>query len=484
MAAESLYPAKTLSTISRSKREKLLLLIAPILVVLNLTYGVHKHLLYILADDITGDLLVNPTTLTSNEHKNESNNNIIVINNTYTTNTNATTAVAAATATTTITAPAAATARTTNTPLSLRPHPHMGARFPNGSFGYIADPTLIRRNFLERYSNQSSNLLQYLPLHTEEEHQNVCGLPPGKGHEQKAYRLLTEKIQVNGSLPVNYVTNTTDEELGPLPKVFCGIYTYDKKHPLLQSQAETWGWRCDGFLGFSTQTVPEVGAVDLPHRGSESYQNMWQKVRSIWAYIHDHYIDEFDYFHLSGDDNHFIIENMKNYLSTLHKKQDKPLYIGHHFKSRGVLVCGGGAGYTLNRVALRLFVKKVLPKFRPTKKTSSEDAMVGIGLRKITRCRDTADANGEQRYTGMDPNMLATFNGGKGIYGVLYRLWAEKHGRRTKFDLVSSQHIAFHTLRKPIYQKRIHAILYRSCPRGTVLGDIQWNDTTATGRHL
>ena len=95
MAAESLYPAKTLSTISRSKREKLLLLIAPILVVLNLTYGVHKHLLYILADDITGDLLVNPTTLTSNEHKNESNNNIIVINNTYTTNTNATTAVAA-----------------------------------------------------------------------------------------------------------------------------------------------------------------------------------------------------------------------------------------------------------------------------------------------------------------------------------------------------------------------------------------------------
>ena len=374
------------------------------------------------------------------------------------------------------------TTNTTNTS-NLRPHPHMGARFPNGSFGYIADPTMVRRLFFQRYSQNASALgmpiTQFLPLDKPNETLKVCQVPPGKGPEKQAWELLTQKIKVNGTLPVNNETNTTmGEQLRyPLPKVFCGIYTYEKKHYLLESAAETWGWRCDGFLGFSTKTIPELGAVDLPHEGEEGYHNMWQKVRSIWAYIHDHYIDDYDYFHLSGDDNHFIIENMKNYLSTLNTEE--PLYLGHQFKSRGVIVCGGGAGYTLNKVALKRLIEEVLPQYMPHKVVSSEDAFIGMGLKAlhITSCRDTADANGEQRYVGMEPNFLATFNGRRNYFERIYTLWAKNHGWKTKLDLVSSQHIAFHLLRSPLHQKRIHAILYQSCPRGTVVGEYQWNET-------
>jgi hypothetical protein len=54
--------------------------------------------------------------------------------------------------------------------LSPRPHPHAGARYPNVSFGYIADITLVRKHVLKTYQKSTdSNVseaprLSYLPL--------------------------------------------------------------------------------------------------------------------------------------------------------------------------------------------------------------------------------------------------------------------------------------------------------------------------------
>ena len=50
--------------------------------------------------------------------------------------------------------------------------------------------------------------------------------------------------------------------------------------------------------------------LDILHvGGEESYQNnMWQKARSIWAYISDHYLDDYDWFHLGGDDLFFYYQ--------------------------------------------------------------------------------------------------------------------------------------------------------------------------------
>ena len=43
---------------------------------------------------------------------------------------------------------------------------------------------------------------------------------------------------------------------------------------------------------------------------------MWQKVRSILKYVHLHYLDEYDYFLIGGDDMYYIMENLHAYLNS------------------------------------------------------------------------------------------------------------------------------------------------------------------------
>lgn len=101
----------------------------------------------------------------------------------------------------------------------------------------------------------------------------------------------------------------------PAPKILCGIYTMEKNHATnVQATRETWGKRCDGFIAFSTINDDLIPALNILHEGDEHYDNMWQKSRSIWKYINEHFIDSFDYFLLGGDDMFYIVENLKHYL--------------------------------------------------------------------------------------------------------------------------------------------------------------------------
>jgi hypothetical protein len=95
------------------------------------------------------------------------------------------------------------------------------------------------------------------------------------------------------------------------PRLFCGMYTYHKRQYLLKAATESWAFHCDGFVAFSDETIPTLGAVDLPYYGGEFYGNMWQKVRSIWCYIYTNYYDQYDYFHVAGDDTLMIVENLR-----------------------------------------------------------------------------------------------------------------------------------------------------------------------------
>jgi hypothetical protein len=42
---------------------------------------------------------------------------------------------------------------------------------------------------------------------------------------------------------------------------------------------------------------------------------MWEKTRSILAYLHDHYRHNYDFFWVGGDDTFMVVENMKRYLA-------------------------------------------------------------------------------------------------------------------------------------------------------------------------
>ena len=172
---------------------------------------------------------------------------------------------------------------------------------------------------------------------------------------------------------------------------------------------QTWAKDCDGYMAASDKTDESIGAVHILHKGQESWNNMWQKVRSTWAYIHDHYADKFEWFFIGGDDIFLVAENLRFLLSSqpvldAGGVDGKPLYLGEkrahepptlqlwrqvmprnrkdtHDADVSRLTgrpfrqvvgsdgkngpkCGGvfnlgGPGYVLNRAALKLLVSKL-----------------------------------------------------------------------------------------------------------------------------
>jgi len=54
--------------------------------------------------------------------------------------------------------------------------------------------------------------------------------------------------------------------------------------------------KCDGFMVASNKTDVALGTVDIPHEGPEEYNNIWQKVRSMWSYVYDNYYEKYDWY--------------------------------------------------------------------------------------------------------------------------------------------------------------------------------------------
>jgi hypothetical protein len=268
--------------------------------------------------------------------------------------------------------------------------------------------------------------------------------------------------------------------------------------PLVRTQALSWGYKCDGFLAFSNETLSNLGLVDLLHNGLEEYDNMWQKTRSIWAYIHDHYLDDYDYFHLGGDDMYVIVENLRRYLkglplpntttssTTNNNNNNKPLYFGQWLPSRNIVA--GGPGYTLNAAAVQRLVQDVLPDCHPDKRVAFEDRMIASCFQDYYNLKgnetDTRDfVTGEQRYHDETPASLFTFRAHSKAKGYLqttaYAWQSLEHpsnpnttvGPKHELEAAAQFSISFHHLYNPQYVARFHSILHpRTCPATSPLG--------------
>ncbi|KAL3812009.1 hypothetical protein ACHAXA_001316 [Cyclostephanos tholiformis] len=394
-------------------------------------------------------------------------------------------------------------------------HPFAGARDANGRWGYVADPTSLRMHVLGRYRRRIGDAhatyedmieARYMIFDDDVNDENgginetdqVCRTPPGHGIEgEGGWDVLANRIVVGErGVPLPKSPDDPREppngwEWGEMaryparddpqyyngpepPRIFCGMYTYHKRHYLLKAASESWAFHCDGFLAFSDVTDPTMGAVDLPHHGTEFYGNMWQKVRSIWCYIYTNYYNDFDYFHLAGDDTLMIVENLRNYLWSIDDDNGtKPLYLGGLYMTQNIRACGGGPGYTLNRVTLKWLVTEAFSK-PDIRVDSGEDRIMGFTLRPYVRCYDTRDANGGKRYLGNSPSSYGrSCDDG--------HCDPNNHRDQTRLDyawrnltgvnLISSQVVSFHLLRNQVMLKRVHAILYKTCPNGTVLAD-------------
>ena len=358
---------------------------------------------------------------------------------------------------------------------------------PKGEAAYIADPqALLKARYDVLREDPSTSDLDFLETFHQEHLMapfnatRVCNVRGTKNPVLPGgFRLLIEKIRIDYS--------TMHERQH---RILCGVYTHEGNRDLARAAALTWGYKCDGFVAFSTETIPEIGMVHLKHPGPEIYENMWQKIRSIWAYIHDHYADQYDFFHLCGDDVLVVVENLRRFLYKYEqdtKPDEKAIFLGQVRGERGVV---GGAGYTLNRVALRRLMTEILPNCSANVQEAAEDRIISYCFRRIgvlpgeTRDRET----GEQTYHSKSPNQLYTARAGslqlhaggggpgKSEFSEVKKFWeGQPHptypnrtvGPKDGLDAAAVYSVAFHNLKTPLYLALVHAILYGSCDKGT-----------------
>eukprot|EP00729_Bicosta_minor_P003000 gene3000-2472_t len=179
------------------------------------------------------------------------------------------------------------------------------------------------------------------------------------------------------------------EQLQSTVKMLCVAYTYDKDHSTKGlAVASTWLKRCDGALVLSNESDPKIPTVAIPHDGPEAYKNIWQKTRSNWKYIHDNYLNDYDYFVFGGTDYYVIVENLRYYLESeemVAANSEQPLYLGRRFAEGGNVgkqFNSGGPSYILNQKALRLFVDNIeTQNCRPGLVGPWEDVMIANCLK-------------------------------------------------------------------------------------------------------
>lgn len=287
------------------------------------------------------------------------------------------------------------------------PHPHAGARFADGKLGLVVNP-----------DPQRMDLNGKRPLD--------CPKGPFPGIEEDGGYDALQKIRSGLTQSKQFIQEESSKGR-KVPRILCMVYAHAGSHDRVRAIANTWGKDCDGFFAASTKTDHTIGAINLLHKGDEHYENMWQKVRSIWAYAYDYYKDDYDYFHICGDDAFVIPDNLRAYAMPEEVKRLEEGYVDafsksipsapgaakirprylvfgapHFWSGKGVFP-DGGPGYTFNRAALNLFVEDGLPKILPDLRDPREDVFVGGYFREKGHfVVDTRDSEGGARYIDTD----------------------------------------------------------------------------------
>ena len=315
-------------------------------------------------------------------------------------------------------------------------HPHAGVRFPNGTLGLVINPS-------------PEILTKRMPTRDTK-----CQVDD-KNTEDQTITYNVARMVRTGVRKVNKSNNS--------PRLLCMVYTHSGSHSRVRAIVNTWGSKCDGFFAASNMTDLSIGAIDLLHKGPEAYANMWQKVRSMWSYAYDHYLEDYDYFHISGDDSFVVVDNMKAFLNgeqinrllnghldTFSKQQyqaskqwetkrPRPLLLGTPLLHGKSVFPQGGGGYTLNREAVRLMVQEggPLDTILNDSVDAREDVFIASMMAALgTYVSDTRDKTDAFQYICYEPRQVYH---GKGKYPDRYNITV-----RSKYEKISNETVAMH----------------------------------------
>ena len=333
--------------------------------------------------------------------------------------------------------------------------------------GWIPDVTVLRRMYLAGVDAEGNAWPPALD-------QELCEDIGTSGEEEDPNKPLLEAVPIKAE-PMNKksgdtVGSSNGKVPSPafasgLPRILCLVYTMESAHATtIRAMRETWAGGCDGFLAFSTASDPRIPAISIKHDGPEKYSNMWQKSRSIWHFVGTHYLEQFDFFFIGGDDMFVIPQNLREYLGTV-GDPNKGQFVGRRFlhNKRNIYYNSGGPGYALSRGTLRKFIDHFDDRScKPTARTFMEDVMIaeclsslGIGL------TDTRDAKGRERFHHFSPGTHYTWEPPKkGQKRDWYEDYNKEWGIKLGKECCAPDSVSFHYIKKPAMVRHIHAMLY------------------------
>ena len=80
----------------------------------------------------------------------------------------------------------------------------------------------------------------------------------------------------------------------------------------------------------------------------DGYSRLWGKVRSIWKYLEEHHLGDFDWFLKADDDTFIVVDNLRRFVERRNPRT--PIWYGAKLKNPKVKdgYQSGGAGYLLS----------------------------------------------------------------------------------------------------------------------------------------
>lgn len=345
---------------------------------------------------------------------------------------------------------------------------------PDGQGNYIHDPKFLINNPPEFN----------IPL---EEAEDVC-LPLGQGFETNSSITSIQKIR-------NHIeTSKASRDV----KLFCAVYTYSEQVNTTQAIGETWGKRCDGMLYASDHSNLTNGHMHMPGitRYEFRYGSMYQRIRAMKAYIYDEFLDDYDFFHFSGDDVYILVENLKEFLASekVREWDESPGKVtiagswthwrgfGKNYPEVGKFYLNGGPGYTFSRKALKAYVEQLMETCEyidgPQEDLYLSRCLWSNNYTTKNAFIDTRDEVGAYRYHALDisvhsgwpSNYNKTDTTGFAILIYMKRVMPqssqfleEQYGFPpvVEDDYVSKSSIVFHR-HTPMQMRRMEMLLYKN----------------------
>lgn len=344
---------------------------------------------------------------------------------------------------------------------------------------WIPDVTMIRKMMVYGKDRDGN---PFPPPLANELCENI-GVTGGEHGDINKKCLQESVIRPTGPLQSTTVTITPSNHFGedevgdsievPAPKLMCLVYTMADAHAnRIRAMRDTWAGGCDGFLAFSTESDPRLPTISLEHEGPESYDNMWQKVRSIWKFVGKNYLDDYDWFFIGGDDLFVLPHNLKTYLASLAHKdgadpKTKEYHVGRRFNSGGHdYFNSGGAGYSLSQASLRKFLAAMddARHCAAEARTSMEDVMIARCLRHLgIHFTDTRDAKGRERFHPFAPGSHLNWTPpGPDQESDWYEQYNKEWGLLLGKDCCAPDSVSFHYIKKASMVRHMQALLY-SC---------------------